>query len=137
MEDKPDTQKYWKSDDAAWGAPENRHPTAGGVFILLATWSGHTKKPDSGYHIYLCLEDNGLSGIPLLGLREKEWSARGIYSFDFKRHAGSYHYRYFRGAQSGPRMASKTGCVCKRCHSLNQYAAANQKDGSYVCYECR
>ena len=42
---------------------------------------------------------------------------------------------WVRGEESP--VASKGGCICKRCHSLNQYAAANQKDGSYVCFECR
>ncbi len=30
-----------------------------------------------------------------------------------------------------------TGCICKRCNSKNDFAAPNQKDGSYVCFECR
>lgn len=30
-----------------------------------------------------------------------------------------------------------TGSICKRCNSMNSYAEPNQKDGSYVCYECR
>lgn len=29
------------------------------------------------------------------------------------------------------------GHNCSRCNSRNDYAASNQKDGSYVCYECR
>lgn len=29
------------------------------------------------------------------------------------------------------------GCVCKRCNMFNDCAAPNQKDGSYLCYECR
>ncbi len=28
-------------------------------------------------------------------------------------------------------------CICKRCNALNKWAAPNQKDGSYICFECR
>lgn len=35
------------------------------------------------------------------------------------------------------KVAMVGGCVCKRCNQKNEYAAANQKDGSYLCYECR
>jgi hypothetical protein len=28
-------------------------------------------------------------------------------------------------------------CVCSRCNSKNDYAEPNQKDGTYVCFECR
>lgn len=28
-------------------------------------------------------------------------------------------------------------CICKRCNAKHTYVAANQKDGSYVCFECR
>jgi hypothetical protein len=27
--------------------------------------------------------------------------------------------------------------VCKVCNTTNQYAVANQTDGSYLCYDCR
>lgn len=39
--------------------------------------------------------------------------------------------------QYSSKRAPAGGCVCKRCNSKNEYAAANQKDGSYLCYECR
>jgi hypothetical protein len=32
---------------------------------------------------------------------------------------------------------AKTGFNCKRCNEKNDYAAANQPDGSYVCFNCR
>lgn len=38
----------------------------------------------------------------------------------------------------GPAKApGKTGHNCKRCNSRNDYAEANQGDGSYICWECR
>ncbi len=37
----------------------------------------------------------------------------------------------------GASMSSKTGFNCKRCNFKNDYASANQKDGSYICYNCR
>ena len=30
-----------------------------------------------------------------------------------------------------------TGYNCTRCNEKNDYAAANQKDGTYVCFNCR
>lgn len=30
-----------------------------------------------------------------------------------------------------------TGFNCCRCNSKNDYAAANQKDGTYLCFNCR
>lgn len=34
-------------------------------------------------------------------------------------------------------IAPPCGCICKRCKSLNEFAAPNQPDGKYLCYECR
>jgi hypothetical protein len=34
-------------------------------------------------------------------------------------------------------QSKATGHNCRRCNSRNDYAAANQSDGSYLCYECR
>lgn len=28
-------------------------------------------------------------------------------------------------------------CTCKKCGMKNEYAATNQPDGTYVCYQCR
>lgn len=36
-----------------------------------------------------------------------------------------------------PKDAPPGGSVCRKCHERNQYAAPNQKDGSYICYGCR
>jgi hypothetical protein len=32
---------------------------------------------------------------------------------------------------------TKTGHACKRCKEFNEYAAANQADGTFVCFSCR
>ncbi len=32
---------------------------------------------------------------------------------------------------------SKTGFNCSRCNEKNDYAAANQSNGTYLCYACR
>ena len=37
---------------------------------------------------------------------------------------------------SKPKAALKIH-ICRRCNSENPYAEANQKDGTYVCFECR
>lgn len=29
------------------------------------------------------------------------------------------------------------GCTCTKCNTLNEYAAPNKKDGTYVCFSCR
>lgn len=29
------------------------------------------------------------------------------------------------------------GCVCKLCNMTNEYAVPNQKDATYVCYNCK
>ncbi len=34
-------------------------------------------------------------------------------------------------------IPSQSGYVCKLCNSLNIWAGPNQKDGSYICFECR
>jgi len=34
-------------------------------------------------------------------------------------------------------IAPKTGHRCRVCKVNNEYAAANQSDGTYVCFECR
>lgn len=41
-------------------------------------------------------------------------------------------FRVLGGAQ-----VAQEGCVCRKCNSKNEYAEPNQKDGTYVCYECR
>lgn len=32
---------------------------------------------------------------------------------------------------------SQQGCTCKKCGNFNDYAEANQHDGSFVCFSCR
>lgn len=32
---------------------------------------------------------------------------------------------------------TKTGFSCNRCNEYNEYAASNQDNGSYVCFNCR
>ena len=34
-------------------------------------------------------------------------------------------------------VVAPAGVCCKRCHALNGWAEPNQKDGSYLCFECR
>lgn len=34
-------------------------------------------------------------------------------------------------------FAPPGGSTCVRCKITNEYAAPNQKDGTYVCYSCR
>jgi hypothetical protein len=34
-------------------------------------------------------------------------------------------------------VTKKTGHNCRSCNSRNDYAEANQEDGSYLCYDCR
>jgi hypothetical protein len=34
-------------------------------------------------------------------------------------------------------VVSNKIAVCKVCNTTNQYAVANQTDGSYLCYDCR
>jgi hypothetical protein len=36
-----------------------------------------------------------------------------------------------------PKEAPPGGCNCRKCNMKNEFAAPNQKDGSYVCYTCR
>lgn len=31
----------------------------------------------------------------------------------------------------------QTGMACKSCHTFNEYAQANQADGTYSCFVCR
>ena len=33
--------------------------------------------------------------------------------------------------------SSTTGCICRKCKTPNEFAAPNQSDGSYLCFECR
>lgn len=35
------------------------------------------------------------------------------------------------------KSSTKTGYICNKCKTLNEYAAANQHNGTYLCYECR
>ena len=43
---------------------------------------------------------------------------------------------WYRGADyDGP--IPKNICICKKCNMKNEHAEANQKDGSYICYNCR
>lgn len=35
------------------------------------------------------------------------------------------------------RRAQPSGCVCFRCNNKNEFAEPNQKDGRYLCFECR
>lgn len=41
---------------------------------------------------------------------------------------------HLRGTGS---VAPATGMSCKSCRLPNEYASANQADGSYLCYNCR
>jgi len=34
-------------------------------------------------------------------------------------------------------ITNKTGCVCKLCNSLNEYAQPNQDNNTYICFNCR
>lgn len=34
-------------------------------------------------------------------------------------------------------VAVKTGCNCISCNDYNEWAAPNQKDGTFRCYRCR
>ncbi len=46
---------------------------------------------------------------------------------------GDSRVRFFKETIS----PSNNGCVCHRCNARNEYAAPNQKDGTYICFECR
>lgn len=30
-----------------------------------------------------------------------------------------------------------SGCSCKKCNDFNEYAEANQDDGTFICFGCR
>lgn len=32
---------------------------------------------------------------------------------------------------------SGAGCTCRKCGNYNEYAEANQPDGSFVCFSCK
>lgn len=34
-------------------------------------------------------------------------------------------------------VSPKTGFNCKLCNYLNEYAEANQSDGTYICFNCK
>lgn len=34
-------------------------------------------------------------------------------------------------------ISSNSACICKKCNAQNEFALPNQKDGTYVCFECR
>ncbi len=36
-----------------------------------------------------------------------------------------------------PKVSKDTGFNCSRCNERNEYAEANQPDGTYLCYGCR
>lgn len=36
-----------------------------------------------------------------------------------------------------PKKQKSCGAKCCKCKTFNEYAEPNQKDGSYICYECR
>lgn len=33
--------------------------------------------------------------------------------------------------------ASAAGCICTKCNAKNEFAVPNQRNGTYVCFECR
>lgn len=35
------------------------------------------------------------------------------------------------------KQAVSAGCSCSKCKDFNEYAEANQPDGSFICYACR
>lgn len=52
--------------------------------------------------------------------------------------AGNPHPTLFFERPAGaPKPEVQTGFNCRQCNSRNDYAHANQPDGTYVCFECR
>jgi hypothetical protein len=51
---------------------------------------------------------------------------------------GSSHPTIFFEPKAGVKpVAKKTGFNCKTCNFKNDFAEANQDDGTYVCFNCR
>ena len=49
-------------------------------------------------------------------------------------------WRLIESESKSPRAGSLVraeGHACKRCNDYNEYAAANQSDGTFICFGCR
>lgn len=61
-----------------------------------------------------------------------------VRGFDTVHHSMVPHDRYIHRRLVTNAVVTHIGpCVCKKCNSMNVHAEPNQKDGTYVCYECR
>lgn len=48
-----------------------------------------------------------------------------------------YPTLFFEPKAGAKSVARKTGFNCRGCNFRNEYAEANQEDGTYVCFNCR
>ncbi len=76
----------------------------------------------------------------------KEMAAKGYAGYPLTLPSPAFtHSRHFYNGPGTPtpksfpaaKAKAKTGFNCCVCNSRNEYAEANQEDGTYCCYECR
>lgn len=120
-----DTVEYCKPDPVG----TEFYTAANGYPLIVAR-----KEPDGSFFLNI-KTGGGEKADPTV----RHWN---ILTRNGKPHAPNLALAGVHSAVVGPNgaiaaLAPTGGCVCKRCNMLNQYAAPNQKDGTYLCYGCR
>jgi hypothetical protein len=125
------------TDENDWGPEQTTVPPVGSIFLLRLVPNAapigattHQKYKLVGY----VLNGDPDSNLELEIWAGKQWIGGHIW--------GTAHKPTFRvlrtSATSTQGVKTHTsGCVCKRCNASNPWAAPNQPNGEYLCYECR
>ncbi len=102
-------QIYSKDIEKMYATTGQRRPCE----FHMGEWSGHTNKTTKGVDL------TGTSGC-LLNKESKQLTE-------------------FRATHSIHKAVLKTGYNCRNphCNFKNDYACANQPDGTYLCFNCR
>ncbi len=121
-------KKFNKDDWGDWVKANTVQFQPGDIFILGANTTSSLV-----YKAVELPEPNGYLKLHNWAWREQLWF--GGHGWNMK--TGGGIVSFFKGSGAALVKTANNGCVCRRCNARNEYAVSNQKDGSYICFECR
>ncbi len=86
----------------------------------------------NGIYLMESFNDSGISYLAKY-IANNKWESSHAWDFSDSRTT----IRLLKASLNVKSQQSKTGAICTRCNSINPWAGPNQKDGSYICFECR
>lgn len=135
-------------DDSLWDVEQTAIPPIGSVFILRLDmmWPPQRTRPlvpERNDNVYRLLAFDAASGTMMLDklstdhpgtwAKGHQWLMHHQPTFRVLRPVSSWKPGCYPASVSAP----SGGCTCVKCNGLNEYAAPNRPDGTYVCFECR